>query len=403
MDVSVFLARRFAAVAVAALLALGARAETYLLQPGDALRLSLAGLPELDATATIDMNGFVLLPPADRVAAAGRTLDDVEHDVRAVIGGQAVKRYTEDGAPIFIGLAPEDARLSVEAYRPVFVGGFVRTPGSVPFQPGLSVRAALTTAGGVGDPERGGAAGPTSRLVEQRLAFLDRIARAIELWRAQAELAEAPDAPPPPAPADDAGGAAFASALAMARMRLDADLASLRTRRRFLDLRLDQITAREETLRRQAENERAGLAEDDAEFARITGLFERGLVPIGRLSDVRRAQLASATRVLQTESSLSSLDFLREDARREAAEAEESRAQRLRGEIAEGAAALRALDVRLADMEAGFVGGGAAQTPAWRLVVHRRGAEGESSLPADPGMALLPGDILEVQATTITN
>lgn len=373
-----------------------ARAEDYRLQPGDSLRLSLAGLPELDATATVDMNGVLVLPIAGRVPAAGRALADVERDVRAAVGGQAVKRYTEDGAPIFIGLSPDDARLTVDAFRAVFVGGFVRAPGPIPFQPGLSVRAALASAGGVGAPDRGVARSLEGPLVERRLVALDRAARMVELWRAQAELAEAADARAPDH-ADAATGAAFASALALARMQLDASLASLEARRRYVDVRLAQIAAREETLRRQAENERATLAEDDEEFARVNDLFARGLVQIGRLSDIRRSQLASATRVLQTESSLADLDFLREQIRRDLAEAEETRVQRLQSEIADSAAALRALDARLVGLDAALIGSDSVEQSAWRLVVHRQGLDGETRLVGDPGMALRPGDILEVE------
>ena len=108
---------------------------SYLLNAGDAIRIHVYGEPDLTFNhLLVGHNGLIAYPFLGELKVAGKSVSQLQ-------------------TVIVAGLRPDylvDPRVSVSIvkYRPFFVNGEVRNPGGVEFQPGLTVRKAITLAGG---------------------------------------------------------------------------------------------------------------------------------------------------------------------------------------------------------------------------------------------------------------
>jgi polysaccharide export outer membrane protein len=107
----------------------------YILNSGDSVRIHVYGEEDLSfPQLLIGQNGRVSYPFLGELTVAGKTASQLQAQLTA-------------------GLAPDylvDPRISVSVvkYRPFFVNGEVRNPGGVDFQPGLTLRKAISLAGG---------------------------------------------------------------------------------------------------------------------------------------------------------------------------------------------------------------------------------------------------------------
>jgi len=106
----------------------------YVLGPGDKLRVTVFGNDDLTSETEVDPSGQVTLPLIQQVPATGKTVPQLEDEIR--------KRLSPD----FV----KNPRLSIEVlnYRPFYIIGEVKNPGSYPFVAGMSVVNAIALAGG---------------------------------------------------------------------------------------------------------------------------------------------------------------------------------------------------------------------------------------------------------------
>ena len=107
----------------------------YFLAPGDTVKLDILDDDEIPVDLPVGPDGTIQAPFVGSVRIAGLTLSEA---VKELERGYVEKR-------IFV--VPK-VSISIAAYRPVFVVGDVRQPGSYPFQPRLTVEKALGLAGG---------------------------------------------------------------------------------------------------------------------------------------------------------------------------------------------------------------------------------------------------------------
>lgn len=116
-------------------LAVAADAADYTLKAGDVVRVYVYGEPELTFdNLLIGERGRISYPFLGELEVEGLTVTALQ--------GRITK-----------GLMPDylvDPRVSVSIvrYRPFYVNGEVKNPGSLDFQPGLTLRKAITLAGG---------------------------------------------------------------------------------------------------------------------------------------------------------------------------------------------------------------------------------------------------------------
>ena len=112
-----------------------AQDDGYTLNSGDSIRIHVYGEPDLTfESLLIGQNGRISYPFLGELKVTGKS------------SAQLQKTLTD-------GLKPDyliDPRISVSIvnYRPFFVNGEVKNPGGVSFQPGLTLRKAISLAGG---------------------------------------------------------------------------------------------------------------------------------------------------------------------------------------------------------------------------------------------------------------
>ena len=112
-----------------------AQDDGYQLNSGDAVRVHVYGEPDLSfEKLLIGHNGRISYPFLGELKVSGKTAAQLQQT-------------------LIDGLKPDylvDPRISVSIvkYRPFFVNGEVKKPGGVDFQPGLTLRKAISLAGG---------------------------------------------------------------------------------------------------------------------------------------------------------------------------------------------------------------------------------------------------------------
>ena len=106
----------------------------YVLGAGDSIRVVVFGEADLSGEFSVGTSGTVALPLAGPVVAVGKT------------PGELAAAITDALSPDYL----RDPRVSVEVlqYRPFFILGEVKAPGSYPYAADVNVRRAAALAGG---------------------------------------------------------------------------------------------------------------------------------------------------------------------------------------------------------------------------------------------------------------
>lgn len=395
-------ARRALALALGLVVAAPAAAQ-YRLAPGDRIRVAVLGAAELSGEAEVDVDGRVRLPIFGAVEAAGRDVDGLQAALREAIEGRVFKRIAGDGAAAFIAVEPDDVYASVVAYRPVYISGAVGRGGGVaPFRPGMTVRVALASAGGLGEQaEEANPRFTTPRLRGEERTLSHEIGRlVVDLWRLDAEFREIADPPAPSMEGVPVRAETFEAFVADERARLAASLATLAERRAFFAAAIAQADERIGILRAQRQNHVTAAEFDAEEQARVETLFKRGVVPVARLLDTRRAQLLSSTRLLETENNLERVQLERVKFEGDAKIFEEERKRGLLDAMAQARGRIEAAGSRLVAVREELTLNGqavleldATQRTTTTVTVFR-GAEVLADV--GPDLALEPGDVVDV-------
>jgi polysaccharide biosynthesis/export protein len=107
----------------------------YHLGPGDRVRVLVYGDKELSDVLSIGNDGLISLPLAGNVEASGRTPGQLADAIAASLKQRGMI---------------EDPSVAVEvaSYRPIFILGEVMKPGQYPYEPDMTVIAAVSLAGG---------------------------------------------------------------------------------------------------------------------------------------------------------------------------------------------------------------------------------------------------------------
>ena len=108
--------------------------EAMRLQAGDKIRVTVYGEDKISGEYEIDPSGFVSLPLAGTVQAAGQTKISLEQS----LSEKLKSNYLRD----------PKVTVDVATFRPIYVLGEVQKPGEYPFRSGLNVVSAMAVAGG---------------------------------------------------------------------------------------------------------------------------------------------------------------------------------------------------------------------------------------------------------------
>jgi len=109
----------------------------YLLDTGDVVRVSVYGEAELSNTYKVDDGGAIAFPLVGPVHARGLTTQMAAANIAAALADGYIREPS---------VAAE-----IEQYRPFFIQGAVQSGGQFAYVYGMTVRAAISTAGGFSD------------------------------------------------------------------------------------------------------------------------------------------------------------------------------------------------------------------------------------------------------------
>jgi len=109
----------------------------YVLGAGDAVRIQVYGEEDLTVEAQLSDLGTISYPFLGELQVSGLTVEELQR----VITDRLQEGY----------LLNPDVNIVVSQYREFYVNGEVASPGGFPFQPGLTVRKAISLAGGFTD------------------------------------------------------------------------------------------------------------------------------------------------------------------------------------------------------------------------------------------------------------
>ena len=112
-----------------------AQSEDYRFAPGDTVAIAVFDEPDLTLRLRISERGFIEYPFLGSTYVAGETTDGIEQILIDGLKGPY--------------LIDPKIQVSVAEYRDVYVSGEVRNPGGYPFTPGLTIRQAISLAGGL--------------------------------------------------------------------------------------------------------------------------------------------------------------------------------------------------------------------------------------------------------------
>lgn len=109
-------------------------AGVYLLGPGDTLQVTVFGETDLSGTLRVTDSGTVVMPLIGTVPAAGLSVQDLQKKLTSLLDAKAVKS--------------PNVTVQINEYRPFFILGEVKNPGSYAYVPDMTVLTAVAIAGG---------------------------------------------------------------------------------------------------------------------------------------------------------------------------------------------------------------------------------------------------------------
>ena len=113
------------------------RSTGYLIAAGDTVSIKVFGEVELSPRAKVDESGNIDYPLLGVLSVSGLTTQQLANKILQGLKGPY--------------LVDPKVSVSVSDYRPFYIHGQVRSPGSYSFEPGMTVRKAVALAGGLAD------------------------------------------------------------------------------------------------------------------------------------------------------------------------------------------------------------------------------------------------------------
>jgi protein involved in polysaccharide export with SLBB domain len=107
----------------------------YALRPNDKIRVKVFNEPEITGEYLVDASGYVSVPLAGRVRAAGATAGQLERTLMSRLNDGIINN--------------PKVNVEIVSYSPLYIHGEVKRAGEFPYRPGLTVMDAIASAGGL--------------------------------------------------------------------------------------------------------------------------------------------------------------------------------------------------------------------------------------------------------------
>jgi polysaccharide export outer membrane protein len=388
-----------------------AAAAAYKIQPGDVIEIAVVGLPDFHYKSVVNRDGTAVLPMIAPVKLAGLDLPAAQALVKDQLSQKLYQQRGPDGREIVTAISPDAVLLTIAEYRPVYLNGDVTRPGEQAYRPGLTVRQAVSLAGGY-EIMRFRAENPFLKSADLRndyqTQWIQYVREQARIWRLRTELAAASGKDGPTGSLEQLTDAPLAKQQLEEQRRITRQQLELETNRyaaerTFLENAVkvanEQIALL--TDRRAKDNENSTA--DGADYKRLRDLSDRGVVPMNRLSEARRLFLYSATQALQTTVQLTNITRERDEAQRQIGRFTEKRRAEILNELGEATAQVAEIRSRLQSVSekityTGIIrsqlvrGSGAKPT----ITITHAAASGGGKEVASEESLVQPGDTIEV-------
>ncbi|CCD95835.1 putative exopolysaccharide production protein precursor [Bradyrhizobium sp. ORS 375] len=390
----------FAAILVAGALHATPVWADYKISPGDVIDFSVAGVPDLKQKSAVDIDGNLTLPLAGTIAAAGLTLSDLRTKLAGVLSQREFRQrgYNKIERDVIGG---DEIVVTIAEYRPVYVNGDVSKPGSQPYRPGLTVRQALSLAGGY-DLLRSRIEDPILQSADLQgkytTAWLDYAKGLARVRRLKLELGQAVENEDKELAAVPLPAAALSTIAQIENAQLRIDQTDHDMQRNHLVRLQDRLQESRNMMAQRSQSETEGMQADQDEYARIQDTFKKGLAPNTRMADARRIVLLSSIQSLQSAVELERAKTDLEKGSWEIGKVENARQAKLLRELGDANISLETLrsDIRVAGDKLSYVGMrkslGRQGTTETKIKIVREGRSLASTLDT----RLEPADVVDI-------
>jgi polysaccharide export outer membrane protein len=109
----------------------------YTLSGGDVIAVAVYGDESLSKTYKVDDTGTVSLPLVGPIAVRGLTVKQTAAAIAAALANGFMRS--------------PNVTVQIDTYRPFYIQGAVKNGGQFPYVPGMTIRSAISTAGGFSD------------------------------------------------------------------------------------------------------------------------------------------------------------------------------------------------------------------------------------------------------------
>lgn len=386
----------------------------YKLQTGDALEFTAAGAPDLLARATIDGEGMIALPIVGEVKASGRLLSEVRLTVQERMASKVYRRRNADGRETPIVFSPDEINLSIASYRPIYLSGDVSKPGEQAFRLGLTVRQAVSLAGGY-DIMRFRMNNPFLEQSDLRGQFdnlwIQHEKERIAVARMNAELANGQSFEL----AAGENGATPVPAVVLAPIHAT-EVERFRTRKaafarekQSLERAIQKEGDRVAAVTAQQKAGQAGSELDNQELDRLDELYKKGLMPVTRIVEARRMILLSSTRALELTSQKTQIERIRDDLTSRLDQLDDQRRATILADLQEAQVRLAGVRAQIQSVSEKLAYTGMVRSQLVRgdggapeILIIRKNDQGDARVLADEETEVMPGDVIEIALKGMT-
>jgi polysaccharide export outer membrane protein len=368
------------------------------------MELSVVGIPEFKHKSVVGPDGEITLPMIPPLKVVNLDLAAALKLVKAELSQKVYQERTPDGRVYSTTIAPDAVLLTFAEYRPIYVDGDVTKPGSQTYRPGITVRQAVSLAGGY-EIMRFRMNNPflesTDLRNEHHSLWIRYVGEQGRIWRLQTEL-KSPNARPleemteAPLPPQE-----LVRARELARQELEVQMSRHKAEREYLEQAIKMAEENIALLEARQGKDEENMRADAEDFLRLKAFNATGNLSMSRLSEARRLYLYSSTQVLGTSVQLSEAKRKRDDAKRELARLAENRRIELIKELEQAGASLANVRSRLEAVRQKIEYTGIIRSqlvrggPGPQIRITR--SQGNATVEqADENTELMPGDTVEI-------
>jgi protein involved in polysaccharide export with SLBB domain len=369
----------------------------YVLDAGDILQFDFLDDEELPVQLTVSTEGYVQVPLLGPQLVGGSTMEEALVALK--------NKFVEKGL-----LVDPRITFSVSTWRPIFILGDVRSPGSYPFQANMTAE--------MGEGMAGGLPAATSTTEERVLAKArlqaeivqssTEIAKeAVLSAKNSAQLANRVSITPDDIPAtvrNIVDMALFEQLKAGEEDVLKAELSSFKAESKLIDESIVEAERQLGILDELIDNQKRSIKLSEDSLKRGNELMKKGLKTVNDIDDLRRQVAADEARLLSALSAISASKRAVSTLNRDRAQLENTRVKDATRARQDHQANINRLVAQRAGLEEQLLlianlsiqEASEVKTVEITYKIRRRGTEGNQSIAAAPDTPLHPGDVLFV-------